>query len=36
VRNKLGLGCQGGNVPDRAGRVDTRCDDQTWRDCVPV
>lgn len=30
VRNQLRLGRQGWNIPDGAGRVDARCDNQAW------
>lgn len=36
VGDQLGFRCQGRDIPDRAGGVDARRDDQTGRDYVPV
>jgi len=36
VGNQLRFSCQGGYIPDGAGCVNARGDDETWGDCVPV
>lgn len=36
VSNQLRLRCQCGNIPNGAGCVNTRRNDQTWRNCIPV
>lgn len=36
VRDELSLGCQGRDVPNGAGGVDARGDDETWGDGIPV
>lgn len=36
VGDQLGLGCQSWDIPDRTGGVNRGCNDERWRDCIPI